>query len=145
MTTYIKHIVWRFAKHEPENFKLMDVRHNVMKSLILSDCDRLIKFVLFGDEATAENKNGYGCKDEGKEKNEKEKRQNEVDIRHIPCNKLWPGKNFLNDDDLDFDERESNLKDNEKITPENNMELAIYHCKGRSLNLLTCVLFIMMK
>jgi len=75
MITYIEYIVWRYAKHDPENFNLLDVRHNVMKSLILSDCDRLIKFVLFGDEATAENKNGYDCKDEGKEKKKKEKRQ----------------------------------------------------------------------
>ena len=50
MITYIKFIVWRFAKNEPENFKLLDVRYNVIKNLILGDCDRLIKFILFGDE-----------------------------------------------------------------------------------------------
>ncbi|CAB4474050.1 unnamed protein product [Rhizophagus irregularis] len=44
----------------------------------------------------------------------------------IPSNKLWPGKMFLKDDDLDFDKREDEL-------PENNMELAIYYCRGREL------------
>uniref|UniRef100_U9V1P4 Uncharacterized protein n=1 Tax=Rhizophagus irregularis (strain DAOM 181602 / DAOM 197198 / MUCL 43194) TaxID=747089 RepID=U9V1P4_RHIID len=43
----------------------------------------------------------------------------------IPSNKLWPGKMFLKDDDLDFDKREDEL-------PENNMELAIYYCRGKS-------------
>ncbi len=42
------------------------------------------------------------------------------------------------DDDLDFYEKKDNkLGHNEKIKPENNMELAIYHCRGKSLNLLT--------
>src|SRR6266498_2396961 len=118
MTTYIKHIVWRFAKHEPENFKLMDVRHNVMKSLILSDCDRLIKFILFGE--TIENEIVYN------------------ELRHIPSSISWPEKRFLMNDDLDFDEKKDNMLGfNGKIKPENNMELAIYHCKGKSLNLLT--------
>ncbi|CAB4379824.1 unnamed protein product [Rhizophagus irregularis] len=49
-----------------------------------SDCDRLIKFILFGYEETAKNK---------------------IDYRHVPSNKLWPGKMFLKDDDLDFDKR----------------------------------------
>ena len=43
MVSYIKHIVWKYAKHEPENFKLLDVRYNFMKHLILGDCDHLIK------------------------------------------------------------------------------------------------------
>ncbi len=74
MTTYIKHIVWRFAKHEPENFKLMDVRHNVMKSLILSDCNRLIKFILFGE--TVENEIVYN------------------ELRHIPVMQYGQEKSF---------------------------------------------------
>uniref|UniRef100_U9SY66 Uncharacterized protein n=1 Tax=Rhizophagus irregularis (strain DAOM 181602 / DAOM 197198 / MUCL 43194) TaxID=747089 RepID=U9SY66_RHIID len=99
-----------------------------MKSLILGDCDYLIKFILFGDdEEINENKNG--CKEK-----EKEKRQKEDEIRYIPCNKLWPGKTFLREDDLDFDEKIDKLEDNETIVPENIMELAIYHCKGRELN-----------
>jgi hypothetical protein len=132
MITYIKHIVWRYAKHDPENFKLLDVRHNVMKNLILGDCDHLIKFILFGDEEeTVENKNV--CKDiEIKEKREKVKRQEEFETRHIPRDILWPEESFLKDDDLDFYERKDNrLEDNEKIEPGNNMELAIYHCKGK--------------
>ena len=47
MMMYIKHIVWRFAKCKPEEFKLLDVRHNVMKKLILGDCNHLIKLILF--------------------------------------------------------------------------------------------------
>ena len=113
MVTYIKHIVWRYVKHEPENFRLFNIRRNIMKSLILSDCDHLIKFILFGDEETDE-----------KKVNEK---------RYIPNNKLWPGTKFLMDDDLEFDEIEDGLEDNEEIKPENNMELAICHCKGKSL------------
>jgi hypothetical protein len=105
-----------------------------MKSLILGDCEHLIKFILFGDEDTTENKNG--CKE--KEKREKEKRHKIFEARHIPRDILWPGKTFIKDDDLDFYERKDNmLEDNEKIKPGNNMELAIYHCKGKSLNLLT--------
>jgi hypothetical protein len=100
-----------------------------MKSLILGDCDHLIKFILFGDEAN--NKNGS--------KEKEDKRQEEIEVRHIPRNKLWPGKTFVKGDDLDFDRKENSLtlkdheelKDHEDITPENDMELAIYHCKGR--------------
>jgi hypothetical protein len=136
MVNYIKHIVWRFAKHEPENFKLLDVRYNVMKSLILSDCDHLIKFILFGeDEDATENKNA--CREiEINEKSKKIKRQKEPKTRHIPRDGSWPGKKFLIDDDLNFDEKKDGIKDNEKIEPNNNMELAIYHCKGKSLKLI---------
>jgi hypothetical protein len=80
-----------------------------MKNLILGDCDRLIKFILFGYEKTAEEK---------------------IDYRHIPSNKSWPGKKFLKGDDLDFDKSDDELKD--KFIPENNMELAIYYCRGKS-------------
>ncbi|CAB4493390.1 unnamed protein product [Rhizophagus irregularis] len=90
MITYIELIVWKFAKLEPQNFRLLDIRHNIMKSLILSDCDDLIKYVLFGNEEFIGNKVVHD------------------EPRHI----LHYG-----------------LK--ETIKPENNMELAIYHCKGR--------------
>ncbi|CAB5389616.1 unnamed protein product [Rhizophagus irregularis] len=150
MINYVEHIVWRFAKHEPENFRLLDVRYNLMKNLILGDCDRLVKFILFGYGETAEKK---------------------IDYRHIPSNKSWPGKNFIKGDDLFFDKKDDKLKvkhiynnhylnvmatqcrtmwntlvagyenlkrllpDNPKykFMPENNMELAIYHCRGREL------------
>ncbi|PKB99454.1 hypothetical protein RhiirA5_429665 [Rhizophagus irregularis] len=88
MITYIELIVWKFAKLEPQNFRLLDIRHNIMKSLILSDCDDLIKYVLFGNEEFIGNKVVHD------------------EPRHI----LHYG-----------------LK--ETIKPENNMELAIYHCK----------------
>ncbi|PKY53511.1 hypothetical protein RhiirA4_471776 [Rhizophagus irregularis] len=92
---YIKHIIWKFAKHEPENFKLL--------------YEKLDEF------------------------NKVFKGQKEDKTRYIPSNKLWPGKGFLIDDDLYFNEGNDKLKDNEKIVPENNMELAIYHCRGREL------------
>ncbi|CAG8599970.1 4056_t:CDS:10 [Rhizophagus irregularis] len=78
----LEHIRKRYKK----NFRLLDVRYNLMKNLILADCNRLIKF------------------------------------------KSWPGKNFLKDDDFDFGKRDQQLK-----KPENNMELAIYYCRGREL------------
>ncbi|CAB4410857.1 unnamed protein product [Rhizophagus irregularis] len=70
-----------------------------------------------------EDKNGY---------NEKGKKVKNL-VRHIPSNTLWPGKIFLYDDDLNFDETEDELKDKEKIKPKNIMELAIYNCNGREL------------
>ncbi|CAB4389896.1 unnamed protein product [Rhizophagus irregularis] len=106
-----RHKVWRFAKYEPKNFKLLDVRYNVMKNLILGDCDHLIKFILFGsEEETIEDKDDY-----------KKKKDNS-----------WPGEKFIKDGYLDF-EKKDGIKDNEDIEPKNNMELAIYHCKGREL------------
>ncbi|CAB5389562.1 unnamed protein product [Rhizophagus irregularis] len=117
---YIKHIIWKFAKYEPEIFKLLCVRYNLMKNLILSDCDHLIKFILFGDEKLDD------C-------NKVFKGQKEVKTRYIPSNELWPGKKFLIDDDLYFNKGNDKLEDNEEIEPKNNMELAIYHCKGREL------------
>ncbi|PKY52147.1 hypothetical protein RhiirA4_408057 [Rhizophagus irregularis] len=77
-----------------------------MKNLILGDCDRLIKFILFGYEETAENK---------------------IDYRHVPSNKSWPRKKILKGYDLNFDKSDDELK-----MPENNMELAIYYCIGKS-------------
>jgi hypothetical protein len=108
MITYIQHIVWKFVKYEPQYFKLLDVRYNLMKNLIIGNCDDLIKFILFGDDETPRNKN--------------------KEIVHIPSNKLWPEKELLRDDDLDFDKKKTGSKDNK---PQNNMELAIYHCKGK--------------
>ncbi|GES73166.1 hypothetical protein GLOIN_2v1769896 [Rhizophagus clarus] len=118
MITYIKHIVWKFVKYDPQNFKLLDVRYNIMKNLILSDCDDLIKFILFGDDETFRNKN--------------------EEIGHIPKNKLWPEKEFLRGDDLDFDKRKDKLKD--KFEPQNDMELAIYHCKGKRLKFIIYII-----
>jgi hypothetical protein len=75
-----------------------------MRSLILGDCDHLIKFILFGDEGNIDSKN---VSDNEKEK---EERQKEIEIRHIPRNKLWPG---------------------ETQTRYNVMESAIDHCRGK--------------
>jgi hypothetical protein len=90
-----------------------------MKSLILGDCNHLIKFILFGDERSVNNINVSG---KDNENNERKKI-----IRHIPRNILWPGGKFIGDDDLDFIMK---LQDDE-IMPENNMELAIYYCMGK--------------
>jgi hypothetical protein len=90
-----------------------------MKSLIIGDCGRLIKLILFGDKegGTSKNKIAY-------------------EHRHLPSNKIWPGKSVLRENDLYFDELviDNRMIENEKFLPENNMELAIYHCKGIYLN-----------
>src|ERR1043165_5267706 len=106
MIFYIRRIVWKYAKYEPENFKLLDVRHNVMKNLILGDCDHLIKFILFGDEESVCNEIEVNVK-----------RQKKFETRHIPRNILWSEDNFIKDGDLDFVVRKDELKDNEKIEP----------------------------
>ncbi|PKC06818.1 hypothetical protein RhiirA5_501093 [Rhizophagus irregularis] len=117
MIMYIQHIVWRFAKCKPKEFKLLDVRHNIMKKLILGDCNYLIKLILFGEKSIKDNN--------GNEKKE------EFVIRHIPRSVSWPGKEFIRDDDLRFNDNSLGLEDNER--PENDMELAIYRYKGREL------------
>ena len=106
---YIQHIIWRYVKNKPEQFRLLDIRYNVMKDLILGDCNHLIKFILFGDD---ENKDKDGRR------------------INIPMSILWSEKKFIKDNDLDYLNSNGNkLKDEER--PENNMELAIYHCKGK--------------
>src|ERR1043166_3314882 len=91
MLTYIKHIVWRFVKHKPDQFILLDVRHNVMKNLILGDCAHLIKFILFGDKIDHKHVK-YGYK--------KEKKEKIHEIRHIPRSISWPGKKYIKDKEL---------------------------------------------
>src|ERR1051325_873353 len=127
MVTYTKHIIWRFVKHKPEQFKLLDVRHNVVKHLILGDCDHLIKFILFGDGGKNEDEN---LKEQEKNCDKKQEKQKESEIRRtsVPRNLLWPREKFIDDDDLNHSDK---LEDDEEIRPENNMELAIYYCKGR--------------
>ncbi|CAB4394917.1 unnamed protein product [Rhizophagus irregularis] len=72
MITYIELIVWKFAKLEPQNFRLLD-----------------------------------------------------ISTQHY---EKFNSQSFLKEDDLDFAEKiDYGLK--ETIKPENNMELAIYHCK----------------
>src|SRR4051812_12481544 len=82
-----------------------------MKILILGNCNHLIKYLLFNQGPV---KNKYS----------KEK----VEIRHVPRNKLWPGKKYIKDKELDI--IVNNMDDNDKMIPENDLELAIYHCKG---------------
>jgi hypothetical protein len=91
-----------------------------MKNLILSDCNQLIKFILFEDDEINENQNSR-----------KEKKQKKV-IRHIPRNKLWLRKKFLMKDDLELLVEGGKIKEKKSLKPENNMELAIYHCKSKS-------------
>ncbi|RIA86143.1 hypothetical protein C1645_829709 [Glomus cerebriforme] len=119
MVAYINHIIWRFIIYKPDEYRLLDVRHNVMKNLILGDCDHLIKFILFGDD----------------EENNKNCNSDQFITKHIPRSMLWKkNRKFVKDDDLkpfERDDDESNERD--KIIPSNDMELAIYHCKGREL------------
>ena len=111
MIAYISHIIWRFIKHKPDEYKLLDVRHNVMKNLILGDCDDLIKFILFGYED---------------DDNQNEK----FIIKHIPRSIIWnKHRSFVKDDDLNSYEKEDDELNG--IIPTNDMELAIYHCKGK--------------
>ncbi|CAI2173626.1 3244_t:CDS:10 [Funneliformis geosporum] len=98
MVMYINHIVWRYINHKPDQYRLLDVRHNVMKNLILGDCDHLIKFILFGSKE-------YETKED----------------------------KYIQADDLEPFDNEEDSKDIEEILPRNDMELAIYHCKGREL------------
>ncbi|RGB26314.1 hypothetical protein C1646_770592 [Rhizophagus diaphanus] len=102
MVAYINRILWRFIKYKSDDFKLLDVRHNVMKNLILGNCDHLIKFILFGN-------------------NDEDKKANKL---HIPRKTFWKKKKTINDD-----------TEEHEIT--NVMELAIYHCKGIYLFILS--------
>ena len=106
---------------------MLDVRHNVVKHLILGDCDHLIKFILFGDGGKNEDEN---LKEQEKNCDKKQEKQKESEIRRtsVPRNLLWPREKFIDDDDLNHSDK---LEDDEEIRPENNMELAIYYCKGR--------------
>ena len=126
MAMYINHIIWRFVKHKPDQYRLLDVRHDVMKNLILGDCDDLIKFILFGNK---EGNDSTKDTEEGKE--------NEVfKIKHIPRTKFWIKKHkYTKDDDLvcGDDGKKKKLPDHKK--PKNAMELAIFHCKS-NFNLL---------
>ncbi len=106
MVKYINHTIWRYIKHNPNQYKLLDIRHNIMKNLILGNCNHLIKFILFGDEENNDS-------DEVKNKT-KEDENEEFKIKHIPRNKLW-------------------RKRHKHEIPENDMELAIYHYKGKIL------------
>ena len=122
---YIEHIIWRFIKHQPEDYKLLDVRHNVMKNLILGDCNHLIKFILFGDDNLGDDNIGGKFQKVEMIKNilSDDYGKDKCKI-HIP--KSWPKKNFIKYDNIEI---------------ENDMELAIYHYKG-SCSMLCAVLYI---
>ena len=86
--------------------------------------------MLFGNDDKSQEK----CikeKDEGDEKEKESKKKSEIRSLSIPRNILWPGEVFINDEDLDAYHPDDELIDNEEIIPENNMELAIYLCKGK--------------
>ncbi len=125
MVMYINHIIWRFVEHKPDEYRLLDVRHDVMKNLILGDCDDLIKFILFGnkkDNDSIKCGNNKDDKDEGK-RNEKFK-------MHIPRSKFWKKKHkYTKDDDIVLIDKEKMIPDKKK--PKNDMELAIYHCRSK--------------
>ncbi|PKK76736.1 hypothetical protein RhiirC2_844931 [Rhizophagus irregularis] len=127
MVNYINHIIWRFIDHDPDQYRLLDVRHNVMKNLILGVCDHLIKYILFGNDEDNCPVCDQCC-NRGKMK-QKEK----FVIKHVPRSIIWKKDQcFVNDDDLDPFDRDNNSK-SRKTVPTNDLELAIYHCKGREL------------
>src|SRR5581483_5992103 len=80
---YIEHIIWRFVKHQPEKYKLLDVRHNVMKNLILGDCAHLIKFILFGDEKESKEEREKEEREREREREKKRKEKKEELVKHI--------------------------------------------------------------
>ncbi|CAG8502577.1 9378_t:CDS:10 [Funneliformis caledonium] len=83
-------IVWRFIKKKPKIFKMMDVRYNVLSSLIRGGCYYLVKTALFGDmtleELKAEKKNSKKLKKDDDVKNGTHKYKH---ILHIPRSKEW--------------------------------------------------------
>ncbi|PKC07991.1 hypothetical protein RhiirA5_399547 [Rhizophagus irregularis] len=81
MVAYINRIIWRFIKYKPDDFRLLDVRRNVMKNLILGDCDHLIKFILFGDNNNDEKINNL----------------------HIPRKTFWKKRKIINDDTEEYE------------------------------------------
>jgi hypothetical protein len=124
MVIYINHIIWRFIDHDPDQYRLLDVRHNVMKNLILGDCDHLIKYILFGNDEDNCSVCDQCCN--GVKMKQKEK----FVIKHVPRSIIWKkDQKFVNDDDLDPFDRDNNSKPR-KTELTNDLELAIYHCKG---------------
>ena len=118
MVIYINRIIWRFIEHKPDQYKSLDIRHNVMKNLILGDCNHLIKFILFGNKED----NNKDDKNEGK--------KNEEFKMHIPRSKFWKKKHkYTKDDDIVPIDKEKMIPDKKK--PKNDMELAIYHCRSK--------------
>ncbi|CAG8486599.1 6665_t:CDS:10 [Funneliformis caledonium] len=116
-----QHIIWRFIEYKPDQYRLLDVRHNVMKNLILGDCVQLIKYILFGKEDKKDSVDG------------------EFIIKHLPRRKFWK-KN----DDLDLSNKKDKntyIKDEDLALfkkevvgnnrPRNDLELAIYYSCGR--------------
>ncbi|CAI2167598.1 17997_t:CDS:2 [Funneliformis geosporum] len=114
MVMYINHVIWRYIIHKPDQYRLLDVRHNVMKNLILGDCDQLIKFILFGKNSN----------------DEKKKSKENFQVKHIPRSMSWQKKHkYIRDDDINPFNRNKEIEDHEKIVPGNDLELAIYHCR----------------
>src|SRR5436309_14755712 len=50
MKVRITYIIWRFIKHEPDIWRLMDARFDVMAKIIIGGSNMLVKYILFGDE-----------------------------------------------------------------------------------------------
>jgi hypothetical protein len=122
MVLYINNIIWRFIDHKPDEYRLLDVRYNVMRSLIFGDSDHLIKFILFGNEENDNNNN------------------DNVRHIHIPRSTMWEkDQRFVSDDDLDHFEYRNDKSKPRKTVPTNDLELAIYHCKGNVIIYWCCI------
>ncbi len=80
-------IVWRFVKKKPDIFKMMDVRYNVMSSLIRGGCNYLIKFILFGEMSTEEKAEKKSKK--VKDDHHKNRTYKYKQVLHIPKSRNW--------------------------------------------------------
>ena len=49
MKDRITYIIWRFIKHEPDIWRLMDSRFDVMAKIIIGGSNALVKYILFGE------------------------------------------------------------------------------------------------
>jgi hypothetical protein len=56
MKDRIIYIIWRFIKHKPDTWRLMDARFDVMAKIIIGGSNSLVKYILFG-EGDEENRN----------------------------------------------------------------------------------------
>src|SRR5688572_5888435 len=120
MVMYINHIIWRFVEHKPDQYRMLDIQHDIMKNLILGGCDDLIKFILFGNK----NDGNSFVKDGNDEDDKDEDKMNE--IKHIPRRRFWKKEHkYTKDDDIFLFNDKKEISDYEK--PKNDMELAIFH------------------
>ena len=104
MKDRISYIIWRFIKNEPDIWRLMDVRYDIMAKIIIGGSNTLIKYILFGD---------------GKEKNWN---------LHIPRLRRWHDK-----DERKFKEIKDDTRKKLKLKKLSDLQVAIRLCNGGNL------------